>query len=122
MAAESANTPVGDSSDDENGDYMRVVDVEGGRPSRSIARSAGPSGLATPGPNSRDESLRPNNKRPVIDLTVSDDEDETPPRPVKRSNATQTPNSFASADVSALNGYASVGPPRPIFDYPIFMR
>lgn len=115
VAAESLNTPVGDSSDDENG--FRVVDIEGGRSSRSVGRSSGPSGLITPSSNSRDESLpasRPNNKRPIIDLTLSDDEDE-PPRPVKRNNVTQTPTPRFGAPDPAMNPYALVGNSMPRF-------
>lgn len=117
VAAESSNTPVPDSSDDENGDYMRI---ESGRPpSRSLGRSAASSGLITPASNFRDDSLpagRPNNKRTVsqvIDLTLSDDEDyDEPMRPSKRNTAAfPTPSSFVGSDGVATNGYSSVGTP-----------
>lgn len=119
VAAESSNSPFPDDSDDE--DCKEVVQIldsySSARPRHSLAAST-----ITPTPSNgrQTPSVRPNGgsstKRPisqVIDLTLSDDEDEAPVRPAKRHSAFPTPSSthsgYHTSNRSTPNGFASSG-------------
>jgi E3 SUMO-protein ligase PIAS1 len=117
------------SYDDDFDDDLVEVDQPGGRITKGIKResqsqvgmSAGghPFALDTPPLSSREPSVAQSassaqrNKRPqsaVVDLTLSDDEDEQPPRPAKRPNTNQ--QSRNSTQSNAYNTPNSLPEPR----------
>jgi E3 SUMO-protein ligase PIAS1 len=90
--------------DDDDDDIIEIKDIRLAS-LKSEYTSTPASGPKTPSANSREPSASrsSSNKRPVIDLTISDDEDE-PPRPAKR---TMTSNAFPNM-LERRNGYRAL--------------
>jgi E3 SUMO-protein ligase PIAS1 len=127
-AAEASNSPMPDDSDDDDND---IVEIPDGRPAPFETLSS-----MTPVSSAARDSSVPagrssSSKRPVsqvIDLTLSDDDDDEPARPAKRVNAFPTPSSMNSdvhsgsmQDLTSLNNmqqlsnHSPLGTPDPFY-------
>lgn len=114
VAVEASNSPMPD-TDDEYDDRDDIIEISDSRVSKIKGETTPPS-VSPIAQSSREASSSiargsVSSKRPisqVIDLTLSDDDDE-PPRPTKRINSFPTPSSMSSDSRSALSGFETLG-------------
>lgn len=113
VAVEASNSPMPD-SDDEYDEHDEIIEISDSRVSK-IKGEITPSSVSPIARSSREPSSIPrggSSKRPishVIDLTLSDDDDDEPPRPTKRINSFLTPSSMSSDNRGGLTGFDAMG-------------
>jgi E3 SUMO-protein ligase PIAS1 len=112
LAIEASNPPMPD-TDDEHDDHDDIIEISDNRV-MGIQSDITPS-VSPIAQSSREESFIPrgsiSSKRPisqVIDLTLSDDDDDEPLRPAKRINSFLTPSSTNSDSRGGLVGFEAV--------------
>lgn len=113
VAVEASNSPMPD-TDDEYDDHDDIIEISDSRVSR-IKGEITPSSVSPIARSSREPSSIPrgsiSNKRPisqVIDLTLSDDDDDDP-RPAKRMSSFLTPSSMGSDSRGGLAVFEAMG-------------